>query len=287
MIHAIALYHPQSKDLLSKTIFNTKYVRHSKISCGTSKVDNVDFSEANDFYPTYASWNSVLFETSVILTIWEHADQLIGGDDVAIIHSDIALHFKPAETWKQINKWIRENPKRSVGLTVPSSYSHAWEDWLIPKSALFVPKFDPMKLHSFDNGIFVWDYIKTYDPDIYQWAMDTQPRLIYSHQFACSRATFDYLGAKLFEVVHRLRLQDTGFWIPHMFERLIALYLARYGGDPILSTCFWHYSSSGVFGPGELNLYGPRPRRYYRVLTRWNQGTQPCISAKNAASTAS
>lgn len=271
MIRAIMLCHPQSVDLLPKSAFNTKYAKCTRIACGTSSMKDVDFSESNDFFPTYASWNSALFETSVILTVWEHADELIGDDDVAIIHSDITLHFKAAETWKKVQSWLREDKKRAVGLTAPSSFMHAWDDWLIPKDVPFVPKFDPYKLHSFDHGIRVWDFIKIYDHDTYTWAMDTQPRLVYSHQFACTRPTFDHLGGKLYEVAHRLRLQDVGFWTPHMFERLIALYLARYGGEPVLSTCFWHVSSSGAFGPGELSLYGPRPRRYYKLRTRWNQ----------------
>jgi hypothetical protein len=234
-------------------------------------VNGADLSESNDFYPTYASWNSALFETSVILTVWEHADQLIGDNDVAIIHSDITMHFKAAETWKRVNKWLRENGKRAVGLTAPSSATGIWDDWTIPNDVQYVPKHDPMLLHSFENGVHVWDYIKIYDPDIYTWAMDTQPRLIYSHQFACTRQTFDYLGSKLYQAAHRLRFQDVGLWTPHMFERLIALYLARYGGEPVLSTCFWHVSSSGASGPGKLNLYGPRPRRFFRIRTRWNE----------------
>jgi hypothetical protein len=231
----------------------------------------VDLSEAADFYPTYAPWNSALFETSVILTVWEHADDLIGQNDVAIIHSDINLHFKAAETWKKVAGWLKEKPGRAVGLTAPSSAQGLWDDWLIPESVPYRPEFDPMKLHSFDHGIRVWDYIKTYDQDIYEWAMDEQPRLVYSHQFACSRKTFDELGHRLYTIAQKLRLRDIGFWTPHMFERLIALYLAKTGGPPVLSTCFWHYSSSGAFGPGELSLYGPRPRRYYRLATRWNR----------------
>ncbi len=271
MIRAFVLSHPQSVDLLSKSVFNTKHAKCLRVSCGTTKVKNADLSESNDFFPTYASWNSVLFETSVILTIWEHADELIGDDNVAILHSDIMPHFKPAETWKRINRWLKQNEKRAVGLTATSAATNVWNDWLIPKEVPYIPKFDPMALHSFDNGIHVWDYIKIYDSDIYQWAMDTQPRLIYSHQFACTRKTFDHLGHKLYNIAHKLRLQDAGFWTPHMFERLIGLYLARYGGEPVLSTCFWHVSSSGANGPGELSLYGPRPRRFYRLRTRWNK----------------
>ncbi len=270
MIQAFCLCHPQSVDLLPRTAYNTKHARIRRISCGTTRMDKVDFSEAGDFHPTYAPWNSSLFETSVILTIWEHAKELVGDDDVAILHSDIGLHFKPAETWRQVAKWLREKPGRAVGLTAPASANGLWDGWEIPKEVPYIPNYDPMKLHSFDHGIRVWDIIKQYDPDIHEWAMDTQPRLVYSHQFACSRTAFDALGSRLYGVAQKLRLRDTGFWTPHMFERLIALYLAKHGGEPILSTCFWHYSSSGAFGPGQLSLYGPRPRKYYRLMTRWN-----------------
>lgn len=274
------LRHPQSANLLTKMVFAPKGVTKYEISCGTTSVPNANLSEANDFFPTYASWNSVLFETSVILTIWEHADELIGNDPVAILHSDIRPHFTPAKIWKQVRKWV--DAGSPVGLTAPSACSHAWHDWLIPADAKFIPKRDPMALHDFEFGIDVWDHIKEYDLDHFQWAMDTQPNLIYSHQFACSRQLFDILGNKLYEVARKLRLRDTGFWTPHMFERLIAIYLARYGeASPILSTCFWHVSSSGSLGPGQLTLYGPRPRRFYRIRTRWNDGKASLSPASN------
>ena len=114
------LCHPASKDLISKSAFDFENVDCVRISCGTSKVEGVDYSESNDFFPTYAPWNSTLFETSVILTVWEHADQLIGDNNVAIIHSDIKPNYKPSEIWSNIEKWIEEDPSRSVGLTVPA-----------------------------------------------------------------------------------------------------------------------------------------------------------------------
>ncbi len=267
-MHAFVLCHPQSRDLVNKNVFDS--IKCSRISCGTSYVPGVDLSESNDFFPTYASWNSALFETSVILTIWEHIEQLSASDNVAIMHSDVIPHFSAKEIWEKVNGWLSESPKRAVGLTAPAAFTHSWDDWLIPENVPFIPKCDPMQLHSFESSINVWDFIKTYDFDIYSWAMDTQPRLIYSHQFACSREAFNNLGSKLYNIVHRMRLQDVGFWTPHVFERLIALYLAKFGGSPILSTAFWHVSSSSVFGPGQFSLYGPRPRRYYKMRTKWN-----------------
>jgi hypothetical protein len=208
------------------------------------------------------------------LTVWEHADQLIGDNDVAIIHSDVEMHFKPGETWKKIDGWLRENPKRSVGLTVPSTAIGLWDGWTIPEEYPVTVDQDPFMRHGFDNKIHVWDFIKKYDYDLWQYAMDEKPGMIYSHQFACTRETFDQLGNKLYDIAHKLRLGDIGFWTPHMFERIIALFLAKYGGEPVLSTAFWHYASSGVAGPGELSLYGPRALKFYKVCTRANAITK-------------
>lgn len=270
MIKAVVLCHPASKDLLTKSVFRSKRVDCIRIACGTSKVKVADYSESNDFFPTYASWNSALFETSVILTIWEHADQLIGDNHVMIIHSDIKPNHKPFRIWDKVGKWLKEEPDRSVGLTVPSSYIGMFDGWTIPDEFPITVWHDPMYLHAFDNNIYVWEFIKEYDYDIYEWAMDVTPRMIYSHQFACTRETFDYLGNKLYNVASRLRLRDIGFWTPHMFERLIGLYLAKRFEEPIVSTAFWHYASSGTFGPGEQSLYGPRALRFYRTHTRAN-----------------
>jgi hypothetical protein len=182
------------------------------------------------------------------------------------MHTDIKPHLSIAETWERLN--IDVQTGRPVGLTAPSRFNGAWNDWHIPEDAQCRPNQDPFYRHPFDNKIHVWEYIKYYDADTYDWAMSEQPRLIYSHQFACSRASFDNLGEKLYQVASRLRLRDIGFWTPHMFERLIALYLVRYGTQPILTTAFWHFASSGIAGPGEQSLYGPRPLRYYKIMPK-------------------
>lgn len=264
MIKAIVLKHPQSADLLPKNVFRSKLVKSISISCGATKVADADLSEAADFHPTYASWNSALFETSIILTVWEHASTLIGDNHVAFLHTDIRPHFSAPEIWRRVTKQLDKDHNSSVALTAPIAYQGLWEDWIVKDKAYLIPNNDPYKIHCFDDGIFVWDIIKEYDSDIYEWAFDSQPNMIYSHQFACSRDTLDYLGTKLSNIVNKLRLKDVGFWTPHVFERLIALYLA-FKGEPILTTAFWHYQSSGVYGPGDHNLYGPRPIRYYKI----------------------
>jgi hypothetical protein len=268
MIKTILLMHPQSVDLLPRKVFRSKLVDYVSISCGTSKVADAHLSEAADFFPTYASWNSALFETSMILTVWEHADNIVGDNNVAFLHTDVQPHFKASDIWKRIDTHLAKHENSSIAITAPNAYQGLWDDWIVKDSDFMIPKNDPYKVHCFDNGVFVWDIIRQYDNDIYEWAFDCQPQMIYGHQFACTRQTLDYLGLKLSDITNRLRLRDVGFWTPHVFERLIALYLA-YRGEPLLTTAFWHYQSSGIYGPGDHSLYGPRPVRYYKVNRRF------------------
>lgn len=267
MITGIVLCHPQSKDYIRKSMLHSDYVKSIRIACGTSKPKNVDLYEASDFSPSYASLNAALFETSIILTVWEHADTLIGDNDMAFLHTDVKINYKAKKTWNYVNNLL--NDGTTVGLTINAAYEGLIDDLAIPSDMPFDVKRDPMRLHAFDHGIFVWDYIKKYDNDIFEYAMDTNPRMIYSHQFACKRRVFDMLGDKLYSIVRKLRMGDVGLWTPHMFERLIALYLSKYS-ETVLTSAFWHYSSSGTYGPGEMTLYGPRPFKYYRTSTRYN-----------------
>lgn len=266
MIKAFVLCHPQSKDMVPKTAFNSKLVQSTRIACGTTRPNNVDVYESNDFFPNYASLNSCLFESSVILTIWEHADELIGNNHVAIMHTDVMPHFKPSITWGNLQKDL-DSTGRPISIAVANAYRSVWNDWLAPDNVPFTPSKDPLALHDFDVDINVWNIIKRYEPDIYEYAFDVNPKLIYSHQFACTREVFDYLGYKLKSVIERLRLNDIGFWTPHVMERLIALFLAQ-KADPIITTAFWHYYSSNSKGPGDLSLYGPRPFKYYQIGSR-------------------
>lgn len=264
MTKAFVLAHPQSADYINDGYFNTD-VETIKISCGTTKVSDAMYSEANDFFPTYASWNSALFETSVILTIWEHADELIGNDNIAILHTDIIKNCAADVTWNKLHSLV--NDETSVGLVVGQNYNGVLSDFIVPDNVRFFPENDPMFLHAFDPGVYIWDFIKKYDPDIYDFAFSVNPRLIYSHQFLCTRKVFDELGFRLMMIARRLTFNDVSLWMPHVFERLIALYLAKLS-TPILTTAFWHSSSSGIHGPGEHNLYGPRGRRFFNIKPR-------------------
>lgn len=270
MIKAFILCHPQSANLLPGDYFPSGIAQ--TISCGTSKVQTADLSEANDFFPTYASWNSVLFETSVILTIWEHAKELLGeADTVAILHSDTVPHYSWPQLLDNLAPGLEE--ARSIGLVAPSHYQGIWDSFEIPLTTKFLyPQYDPMALHAFDNQILIWDQVRRLDPDAYDYAMASQPAMIYSHQFACSRVIFEKLGHYLHRLISNMRLRDTGFWTPHVFERLLSLFLVR-EAKSWLTTAFWHFSSSGAFGPGEQSLYGPRPLKYYHTKIKSREGS--------------
>lgn len=238
------LCHQSTKDTLDrKCLYN-----HIDIACGMSKIKNM-LSESSDFYPTYASWNSILFESSVILTISEHLES-ITYNNIAILHSDTTA--KDIYLLEEIEKEVSRGC--SVGITVPPNYNgnhHRIHD-------------DPMMIHPFDSGVYVWDYIKKYDSKLHQWAIDNNPDMIWAHQFACQQSTLKALGAYLRKIASKLILADCGLWTPHMFERMIGVWLAMHT-EVVLIPAFTHHGSSSVFGQGELNLYGVRPRRYYNV----------------------
>lgn len=257
------LLHPQSRDYLDE-IFDPRIIR---ISCGLNNNPKADYQEANDFYPTYASLNSVLFETSVILTIWEHVNELVDSEDIiGFIHTDVRLNKNLDEIEANIKDLVKQDI--SVGLTMPVGYKTTITEFWVPDGTSFRMLSDPYMNNAFDAGIFVWDFIKKYDRNLFEWGMETNPTMIYSHQFACSQNIFNELGYRLTKLVRNLNLSDIGLWVPHVFERYIALTLANLSKEIKLSTALWHSSSSGHSGPGELSLYGPRPRKFYRLTSR-------------------
>lgn len=270
-IQCFVLQHPQSTRDIDYTKAFTGPVKALRISCGTTQVEGSDLSEAADFWPTFASWNSLLFETSVILTTWMHADRLIGSDHVAFLHTDVSHNKRHRDWWEEIHGYLDEDLGRAVGLTAPGVFQGVWQERKIPDHVPLSLHTDPMWLHQFDHGVGVWDYLKKYDPTLFEWAMDTKPRIVYAHQFALSRPAFDALGSHLHRIVHTMNLRDTGLWTPHMFERLIGLFLVKHGGPAVHTTAFWHQQSSGRPVTGGHSLYGPRPFRYYLPEGRQTQ----------------
>lgn len=206
----------------------------------------------------------MLFESSVILTIWRHIDDLADGNHVAVMHTDVLPNYKATEAWKTVNSIINESPYTPVGLSVPVNNGK-----MIYDGGLFTPANDPMQGHLFDGKYYVWDLLKAADEKAFAWANKHQPQLIYTHQFACSINVFKELGNRLFPVVADLRLREVGLWTPHVFERLIAIYLAMIAAEHnvkhVLTNVLDHKSSSAPTGPGQHKLYGVRPFRYFKV----------------------
>lgn len=235
-------------------------VEFIKISCGTSKVLDVDLSEANDFYPTYASLNSALFESSVILTVWKHADELLGDSDVMFLHTDIMPNHDMTAIFDNVKANIKDH---NIGMTISCEHKKIFPSLNIANHPIFTIDSDSMMSCEFDSGINVWDLINRYDYEAFQYVMNNKPQMIYSHQFACNREEFDRLGTKLNAVVEKMKFSDVGLWTPHVFERLIGIYLSH---NALLTSSFMHYASSSGVGSGDHKLYGPRPRKYYKIL---------------------
>ena len=259
-IDVFVLKHPQSPDLIEQKWFDDESVRMRTISCGSS-ICKADLSEAKDFWPNYASWNSALFETSVILTIWEHISQLTKAHYVAVLHSDITMHRSGKDatllTWHTVNNMLDNGVP--LGLTVHQGLAGGLRNTIAPVRLDYRPSNDPMFLNRFDNNISIWECIKKADQDLYDWALSTQPLMIYAHQFCCSISHFMQLGERLKAVASNMRLSDIGLWTPHVFERLVALNLARIGNGSNLCAAFLHHQSSAH------DLYGCRGFRYYNT----------------------
>lgn len=260
MIDVIILQHPQSPDIITNKLDGDTRCTIHKIACGTSRVGTAHFSESGDFNPNFASLNSCLFESSVILTVWEHLDELVKSDSVAILHTDVEKNYVDEEVWDVISSYTRTH---SIGLTMPLDHTGLFKDHLLADSSKLRFSNDPYHKHSFDYGIDVWGIVRKIDKELYEWANKENPIMIYSHQFACSKKVFDRLGTNLYKALSRINLADVGLWVPHVFERLIALYLAKFGYIRI-TDYFKHYGSSGS-GNGNLKLYGPREYKYFKL----------------------
>lgn len=216
-----------------------------------------------DCFPNYASYNSILFETSCILTAWEHMDDMFDDSPIMVLHTDIMSKFKFSDTLD----YLEQFDTFACGLTVPSYHADKHDSLIIQDTVNYKCSVDPWRLMHFDGIIDIWELIKIIDPEAWEFGINTDPVMIYSHQFAASRDVFDRLGYKLCQLVTQLKLGQCGLWTPHVFERIIALRLAM-ECDPKLLASFSHNSSSGPIGLGALTLYGPRPYKYLKLHSR-------------------
>lgn len=251
----VLIGHPQSADTIQPEWFGGQTV--TMINAGYARPQFGALSEAHDFYPNYAALNSAIFESSVILTACKHAKQLFNSGIVGFLHTDITPRFEPAEIWDTVTKSLETN--NAVGMVIPAPLSAAVTT--IAPELHFTTDTDAYLYNDFSPGINIWRLIKEIDIELYEWAIATKPHLVIAHQFCCRLELLLQVGHQLNEYLNRIDLGSVGPCTPHVFERLVALLLAKYGGPPKLLAAFTHALSSHNAG---INLYGPKRYRYYQ-----------------------
>ena len=261
-INIVFFHHPNSENLIKLKDFRSRRANIIHINCGLTNSYKNGLRES-DFFPGYASYNSILFESSCILTIWEHMHDLFDDSPVMILHTDVISRFRISH----VLDYLEQFKKFAIGLTIPSYKSDDYKELEITDVDQYRCSVDPWRLMKFDVIVDIWGLIRVIDKEAWEFAMDTNPVMIYSHQFAASKDVFDNLGYKLCQMVAQLRLGQCGLWTPHVFERIISIRLAM-EVDPKILAAFSHKSSSGPKGDGTLTLYGPRPHKYLRLRSR-------------------
>lgn len=259
----VFLHHQNSKVTMDFNLIPENFnVIHLNVGINNSYPNGL--KESTDFFPNYACYNSVLFETSAVLTIWEHADSLFVPGPIIISHTDVTQRF----TFEELLS-LTHNGTYSIGTTIPSYVVDEYDELVIDPTK-YTYRLDPWHIADFDGRLDVWGLINTLDPEAAEFALDVDPFMIYSHQFCVDRKTFDALGFALSKAVIPMRLEQCGLWTAHICERLVAIRLAMLN-TPILTSMFSHLSSSGPKGPGDLTLYGPRAYKHFRMFSRNSQ----------------
>jgi hypothetical protein len=263
VIDIFALAHTSTHNCLDMKIFKDKFVNIKTIACGFTKPEKYDLSEVSDFYPSYASLNSSIFESSVILTIWEHMKYLCKGSHIGIVHTDIIPFYKKAELWTKIKSELA-SPRCTLGISFPMEYSEAQVGvWELKNEYVLRPSVDPMLHNRFDPERSIWDIIKRIDPKIYHFAISKDPTMLYSHMFFTSIDNFNKLGFKLKNALEKLSAIELGLWTPHLFERLVGLYLSEI--SDVKNVCaFKHFAGSSPLKPSTFALYGTRNFKYFK-----------------------
>lgn len=264
MIDLFIICHPSAYDCLDDKALSHANVSYKRIACGLSKPAKYDLSEAADFFPSYASLNSSIFESSVILTIWEHIESISKGDYVGFLHTDIMPNTAHKKLWPKIFKSL-DKDKTSLGVSYPIDFDkRILNNWELDDDLVLRPSVDPMMRNWFDLEHSIWQIIRRLDPSIYEFAISKNPDMIYSHMFITSRKNFNILGSKLRRILDKLKAGELGLWTPHLFERLVGLYLAEI--STVKNVCaFKHYAGSSPLKPGSYSLYGTMAYRYFKT----------------------
>lgn len=260
MMNIVFLHHPNSKLLINQDEIDGSH-NIINLNLGMTNGYKSGLRESSDFFPNYASYNSVLFESSSILTLWEHSDDVFKDGPIVISHTDVIPRFLFSEL-----ESLAVGESFAIGTTVPSYSCDKYKTLVIDDDG-FKFRLDPWHISDFDGVIDIWELIRQIDKEVYEFAFDTNPTMIYSHQFCVSRDVFEKLGEQLCNIAMSLRLSQCGLWTAHVFERIIAVRLAMMV-KPILTSMFSHYTSSSPKGPGELTLYGPRAYKYFKMFSK-------------------
>lgn len=263
MIDIFVLSHTSTINCLDMNIFCDPYVNAKIIACGFTKPSRYDLSEVSDFFPSYASLNSSIFESSVILTIWEHVENICKGSHIGFLHTDVKPFYKIKELWPKI-KIELDAAKCTLGVSFPMNYAEAQAGiWELNNDFVLKPSVDPMLHNRFDPEKSIWDVIKRIDPKIYDFALSENPTMLYSHMFFTSITNFKKLGFKLKNVLEKLSAIELGLWTPHLFERLVGLYLSEM--SEVKNVCaFEHIAGSSPLKPSSIALYGTRNYKYFK-----------------------
>ena len=211
---------------------------------------NADYIAKSDFYPTYSAWSSVIGNASIILTVWEHADQLIGNNHVAFLNGRSVMQRSANETWGPLLNAIDED----TSLGIASCFSGSNNDLILADDFCY---FDVYSDNAFDVNTHIWDMIRKYDAEAYNFAIESKPRMIIDCQFMCTRQVLDVLGYKLLLVVEKMRVRDTGMWTEKFVERLLGIYLAQLTVS-VYTTAFWSDSNDFAVKPSRFLNVKPK-----------------------------
>lgn len=260
LLNVVFLHHPHSPNLIRYKDFRSRRINKIHLNCGFTNSFK-DGVRESDFFPSYASHNSILFETSCILTIWEHLDDIAPEGPISFLHTDInPLH-------NVINTVDLLLGKKSFvcGLVIPEHHDKH-ESLIIDDVDFYRYSSDPWNIARFDGIVDILDLIRIVDKQSWEFANDTNPVMIYGHQFAVSRDIFNKVAMDVANIVMKLRLSQCGLWTPHVFERIWAIRFAM-ESNPILLSSFSHKLSSGS-RESDTQYYGFRRFKYYKTKSR-------------------
>lgn len=260
MLNIVFLHHPHSLNLIRYKDFRSRRINKIHLNCGFTNSFRDGIRES-DLFPSYASHNSILFETSCILSVWEHVDEMLIDGPIAFLHTDII----PQHNIIDVIEFISNIESFACGLVIPEHHD-VGDSLQINNTDFYRYSMDPWHITKFDGIVDIIDLLRIVDSEAWEFANDTNPIMIYGHQFAVSRNIFNKVSLDIANIVSRMRIGQCGLWTPHVFERIWAIRFAM-EIEPILLSAFSHKLSSGS-RESDTQHYGIRPFKYMRTKSR-------------------